>query len=47
MASPCLAQKDRQKSNMMFLGIIGFVTATLLVTALLLKGNGDSPANYF
>ncbi|MDF2695854.1 MAG: hypothetical protein K0S65_4237, partial [Labilithrix sp.] len=39
--------KDRQISNMMFLGIIGFVTATLLVTALLLKGNGDSPANYF
>ncbi len=31
---------------MMFVGIIGFVVVTLLVTALVLKGNGDSINNY-
>ena len=31
---------------MIFVGIVGFVVATILVTALVLKGNGDSINNY-
>jgi len=33
--------------NMIFVGIVGFVFVTLAVTALIIKGNGDSPSNYF
>lgn len=32
---------------MIFVGIVGFVLVTLAVTALIVKGNGDSPSNYF
>jgi len=31
---------------MIFVGIVGFVVVTLLVTGLVLKGNGDSLNNY-
>jgi hypothetical protein len=31
---------------MIFAGIVGFVVVTFLVTALVLKGNGDSIKNY-
>ena len=31
---------------MIFVGIVGFVVVTILVTGLVLKGNGDSLNNY-
>ncbi|MBX3260885.1 MAG: hypothetical protein KF782_14460 [Labilithrix sp.] len=39
-------QGSTEETRMMFVGIIGFVVVTLLVTALVLKGNGDSINNY-
>jgi hypothetical protein len=32
---------------MIFVGIVVFVAVTLGLVGLLLKGNGDSPSNYF
>ena len=45
--TPSTGGKIGSSREMIFVGIVTFILVTLGVTGLLLKGNGDSPSNYF
>jgi hypothetical protein len=47
VASAHPQKSDVSAMMMMFAGIAGSIVVTLYVVKLVLKGNGDSPSNYF